>query len=403
MTDSSSEMEDIVNDTSNLNEDQHVKSAKTEGNHCEEDSEEDESEEENWEEGREMEDDELIKAIKAAKEKNRKHPPDLNFEDIIVDISFHPSANIIAAGSVVGDVIFYKYSNEENELLRSVELHVSSCRNVEFSDDGLTLYSCGKDKSIMITDSETGKLKKFYDDAHEDPLYSLYVFDTNIICTGDEEGTVKVWDIRRNKPVMSFKKMEDFVSDMVTNEAKKVLVCSSGDGTITSFNISSKKMLIQSEGYDSELNCMQLIKHERKLVTCSSKGKMYLFNWGEFGYHSDEYFGLKNSINSMVAITENMVVLGYDDGNIRAVNFFPQKQLGVVGQHDFSIESLDISHDGEFIASSSIDQKVKFWNIRYFEDLIAEEKKTDKKIDMEKNLPSSKVKNFSDFFGEMMS
>ena len=44
---------------------------------------------------------------------------------------------------------------------------------------------------------------------------------------------------------MSFKKMEDFVSDMVTNEAKKVLVCSSGDGTITSFNISSKKMLIQ--------------------------------------------------------------------------------------------------------------------------------------------------------------
>ena len=44
---------------------------------------------------------------------------------------------------------------------------------------------------------------------------------------------------------------------------------------------------------------------------------MYLFNWGEFGYHSDEYFGLKNSINSMVAITENMVVLGYDDGNIR--------------------------------------------------------------------------------------
>ena len=77
--------------------------------------------------------------------------------------------------------------------------------------------------------------------------------------------------------------------------------------------------------------------------------------------------------------------------------------MGVVGQHDFSIESLDISHDGEFIASSSIDQKVKFWNIRYFEDLIAEEKKTDKKIDMEKNLPSSKVKNFSDFFGEMMS
>lgn len=55
------------------------------------------------------------------------------------------------------------------------------------------------------------------------------------------------------------------------------------------------------------------------MLTCSSKGKMYLFNWGEFGYHSDEYCGLKNSINSMIAITENMVVAGYEDGNIRYI------------------------------------------------------------------------------------
>ncbi|KAK6637781.1 hypothetical protein RUM44_008203 [Polyplax serrata] len=357
--------------------------------------------EESKENEEEDEDDELVKAIKAAKEKNRKHPPDICFDDLLVDISFHPDNEIVAAGNVVGDVLMYKYSNDSNELLRTLELHVSACRDIEFSSDGAVLYSCGKDKSIMLTDTETGKLKKFYDNAHEDPLYSLYVFDENVICTGDEEGTIKVWDIRRDTPVMSFKKMEDFVSDIITNDAKKFLVCSSGDGTITSFNMSTKKMFIQSEGYDAELNCMQVLKYECKLLAGSSKGKMYLFNWGEFGYHSDEYSGPKSAINKMLAITEHTVIAGYEDGTIRAANFFPQKQLGIVGQHEFSIESMDISHDGEYIASTSLDQRVKFWNIRYFEDLFVKKKKSNKKLEMEKNLPSSKVKNLSDFFGEL--
>lgn len=73
-------------------------------NQKDEGSEEDQDEEEENNDNDEDEDDELVKAIKAAKEKNRKHPPDLNFEDLIVDISFHPGTNIIATGSVVGDV-----------------------------------------------------------------------------------------------------------------------------------------------------------------------------------------------------------------------------------------------------------------------------------------------------------
>lgn len=61
--------------------------------------------EESKENEEEDEDDELVKAIKAAKEKNRKHPPDICFDDLLVDISFHPDNEIVAAGNVVGDVL----------------------------------------------------------------------------------------------------------------------------------------------------------------------------------------------------------------------------------------------------------------------------------------------------------
>nr|CAD7433249.1 unnamed protein product [Timema monikensis] len=49
--------------------------------------------------------DDLIKAIRHEKEKPRDQPPDIQCEDFVVDISFHPSENIIAAATITGDVI----------------------------------------------------------------------------------------------------------------------------------------------------------------------------------------------------------------------------------------------------------------------------------------------------------
>ncbi|KAJ9581791.1 hypothetical protein L9F63_003860 [Diploptera punctata] len=130
-------------------------------------------------EGREEEedddDDELVKAIRKEREKCSEHPPDIQMEDYIVDISFSPSSNIIAAATITGDVVLYKYSNESNEILNSLELHTKACRDIEFSKDGDILFSSSKDKSIMLTDVNTGKLKNFYDNAHEDPIYCLLV------------------------------------------------------------------------------------------------------------------------------------------------------------------------------------------------------------------------------------
>lgn len=82
----------------------------------------------------------------------------------------------------------------------------------------------------------------------------------------------------------------------------------------------------------------------------------------------------------------------------RATHVFPQRHLGVVGQHQLPVESLDISHDGQFIASCSHDQNIKFWTVKYFEDIQVDGKRKAKKAELHNNLPSSKCTNVSDFF-----
>ncbi|GBP40345.1 WD repeat-containing protein 55 homolog [Eumeta japonica] len=217
----------------------------------------------------------------------------------------------------------------------------------------------------------------------------------------DDEGIVKLWDMRKPEACFKIKIGEDNVADMITNETQKYLVCAGGDGALTSIDLKASKIYTTSEEYDSELTCLGLFRSETKLLVGSSKGKLYLFNWKEFGLHSDEYIGHKHSISCMMPITQNVVVTSGEDGVLRAAHMFPHRQLGVVGQHSMPVERLDISHDGRLLASCSLDSDVKFWNISYFEEIeniIDVNKKQNKKKDMSNNLPSSSLKNASDFF-----
>lgn len=51
------------------------------------------------------------------------------------------------------------------------------------------------------------------------------------------------------------------------------------------------------------------------------------------------------------------------------MHLYPHRFLGIVGHHDqeFPIEKLDVSRKGDLIASTSHDQKIRFWNIGYLE------------------------------------
>lgn len=161
---------------------------------------------------------------------------------------------------------------------------------------------------------------------------------------------------------------------------------------------------MQSEEYEEELTSLGLFRSETKLVSGSSKGNLFVYNWEEFGLHSDAFPGPKTAINALVPITENIVVTACEDGTLRATHLFPHRHLGIVGQHNLSIECVDICSTGQFIASSSHNNDIKFWNIEYFEDfekVSQKHKKHSKKNELRNNLPSSEVKNVSDFFSDL--
>lgn len=335
---------------------------------------------------------------------SRDTPEDISFEAAANTIAFHPSQDILAAGDVDGDVYVYSYSCLEggNRELWSSGHHLKSCREVSFSHDGHKLFTVSKDKSIHILNVEEGRLVTRFSKAHSSALNSLLVIDEHLFATGDDGGMLKVWDLRKGTAIMEMRQHEEYISSMAIDENKKLLLTTSGDGTMGVFNIKRRRFELLSEPQSGDLTSVALMKRGKKVACGSSEGTIYLFNWDGFGATSDRFAVKAESIDCMVPVTENVLCTGSIDGVIRAVNILPNRVIGSVGQHlGEPIEQLAKSHTGQLLASCGHDQKVKFWDISSLCSMVVDDYRKRKKSGQLKALSSKASGSREDFFADL--
>ncbi|KAL8194149.1 UNVERIFIED_CONTAM: WD domain repeat-containing protein 55 [Gekko kuhli] len=332
----------------------------------------------------------------------RDTPEDISLDAAANTIAFHPSQDIIAAGDVDGDVYVYSFSCLEggNKELWSSGHHLKSCREVSFSQDGHKLFTVSKDKCVHILNVEEGRLVTRFPKAHSSALNSLLLIDEHLFATGDDSGELKVWDLRKGTSIMETKQHEEYISDMALDGNKKLLLTTSGDGTLGVFNIRRRRFELLSEPQNGDLTAVSFVKRGRKVVCGSSEGTLYLFNWGGLGAASDRFALKAESVDCLVPVTDSVVCTGSTDGVIRAVNILPNRVIGSVGQHvGEPVEQLAKCPTGPLLASCGHDQKVKFWDISSLSSVVVEDyRKRKKRSGQLKSLSGKALGSGEDFF-----
>lgn len=295
-------------------------------------------------------------------------PKQIIFESQVFDLTFHPKENLVAAGLLSGDVFCYKYSVEEkNELKFHSNHHNKSCRTLQFSENGDKLFTASLDKSIVSLDVETGKIVYQQEEAHDNPINRILRLNENLLASGDDDGIVKLWDLRKKKTTMEWQENDDFISDMKYVPEKKNLLVSGADGYFSVFDIRKKDVYARSDNLDDELLSITLVKNKSKVIVGTQEGILNIFSYGSWGDVSDRFPGHPQSIDALCTIDEETICTGSSDGLIRVISILPNKLVGVIGDHgDYPIERLQLSHDNKFMGSCSHDNSIKFWDIDYF-------------------------------------
>jgi len=314
----------------------------------------------------------------------------------LFDISFHPSQNKIGCGVVDGSVYIFQYSANENILLHCYRNHQLTCRALEL--DETVFYSGSKDKSILCCDIESTNVVWNIKQAHESAI-SVLLLKENMLFSGDDEGTVKAWDIRENKEVFTFEKQMDYISDMLFHD--NFLLCTSGS-EIGVYNISQGKLVGKPECYDDELLSISLVKNGNVIVCGSQDGVLNLYNWGKWDDMSEKFHGHPGSIDCISSIDDNIICTGSSDGLIRIIGIHPNKLLGILGEHeDCPVEVLTKSHDNKYMASSSHEESVKFWNIDFFYNIEEDEDGKGEEIESKYEEQKENNNDMKNFFSDL--
>ena len=228
----------------------------------------------------------------------------------------------------------------------------SSIRKVCFGDDCLLFTAA---KTVKVHDLDAGKtIRKMGAASSDSRIYSMCVIDKYLLATGDDAGVFRLWDYRTNRgAAMELKEFDDYVSDLDVQMDKRLVLASSGEGTIAAFNVRAKRLEPpQSEVFEAGFNCIRCLESRGKVLAGSDDGVISVFNKSQLGNISDRFpIDSSVSVERMLVLAGSQVAVGCNDGKTRIVQILPNKVVKELFAHDTPIESLSIQTSTNTIAS----------------------------------------------------
>ncbi|KAF9494305.1 WD40 repeat-like protein [Pleurotus eryngii] len=283
---------------------------------------------------------------------------DISLPDHPFDLVFHPEKAVVFTCLLSGRVHAYAYDDYGNsKKLWSSRPFKKSCRCLDITIDGRTIWCGGKGKALAAIDTASGQVMDKRVGSHNASINRIKVITDHLFATGDDDGVIKIWDQRKSEPIRSYQHHFDYITDFLWLNSKKQLVTTSGDGTLSVVDVRSKqtKPVAHSEDQEDELLAIVPIIGETKFVVGTQLGILSIFNrsagWGDC---VDRVPGHPQSVDTLLALPApfrnnkgSAILTGSSDGFIRAVEILPTKLLGVVADHgDFPVEKMALGRGG---------------------------------------------------------
>ncbi|KAG2383669.1 hypothetical protein C9374_004340 [Naegleria lovaniensis] len=290
-------------------------------------------------------------------EKNQKIyvPKPIIESESVFSIDFHPKLDLITMGLVTGESKIYKYSIDiENTCVATFNHHSEACRKLFFSDDGKLMFSSGSDMKLAVTDIKKGALKYSIKDAHTSPINTLIVIDDDRIATGDDEGCVRIWDIRQRKAIKAYTEHGDYISCFDYAPETGLLYSASADGCISVVDMKKSKPsgLAVTEGLNDDLVSLTTMQSGQLLYAAGASGVIYEFDTDKLFQPKRNIKSLSTSISSMIQVRDGMLTYATDDGVIYSLDTKKSKLSNrLTDQTNEPIIDMSISRDAKYLAN----------------------------------------------------
>ncbi|TMS18318.1 U5 small nuclear ribonucleoprotein 40 kDa protein [Larimichthys crocea] len=252
---------------------------------------------------------------------------------------FHPNGATLASSGFDRLILMWNvYGDCEN--YATLKGHSGAVMELHYNTDGSMLFSASTDKTVGVWDSETGeRIKRLK--GHTSFVNTCYPArrGPQLICTGSDDGTVKLWDIRKKGAIHTFQNTYQVLA-VTFNDTSDQILSGGIDNDIKVWDLRQNKLIYNMHGHGDSVTGLSLSSEGSYLLSNS------MDNTVERGLHDIAF-------HPLIPLPSLSAVLSNEEVHVSSYycNSSPHNLL-----------RCSWSTDGSKIAAGSADRFVYIWD-----------------------------------------
>ncbi|MGO9466477.1 MAG: WD40 repeat domain-containing serine/threonine-protein kinase [Isosphaeraceae bacterium] len=290
---------------------------------------------------------------------------------------------------------------------RTLHGHEGPVFCADFSPDGRTLVSCGKDRTVRFWDVSTGRLLRTITVSSDEVDAVAFSPDGRTVVTGGDDGQVQLWDVATGNRLATIAAHKGPAGAGFSRDGRRLISGGQYDHLIKIWEVKTHQLLSSRKVTDNGLNSGVLSPDGTTLATAGGDGYVRLWNVADLTPKKslragDLLYGLAFSadgtriaaadgggravvwdiktgqprpgfnavthVDDVQAVAflagDRMLVSADGRGNLWLSDASTGNRLATLSGHAAKIWGLSVSPDGMTLATTSSDETVKLWDAR---------------------------------------
>ncbi|HXD87009.1 MAG TPA: WD40 repeat domain-containing protein [Urbifossiella sp.] len=287
-------------------------------------------------------------------------------------VAFSPNGKLIGIADNAGNAAVYApLAANQMPMSTGVIDQTGACLGVAFTADNRSIFTCGYDARARLTHATepdgkpnaltASRVREFV--GHTGSVNDLAVpSEGNLLITGGQDHTVRVWDATTAKQLRSFQgHMDEVVAVAVRSDARQI-ASASIDGAIRLWDMSP------SDDHRALVEATQpiwavAVSPDGKRAAAAGGDKMIRVYDPETGRLEATLAGNKAAVTTIAFFPDgNRLASGGGDRTVRIWDVAAKKAVKEMPGHELPILGVALTSDGKKIVSVSADGTARGWD-----------------------------------------
>ncbi len=279
----------------------------------------------------------------------------------ILSVAFHPSENLLAAGTATGEIWVYRALTGEPFL--TCLGHTDGVWSVAFSPNGCMLASSSDDHTIRLWDINTGQCLSILE-GHTNRVRSVaFSADGSYLASGSDDRTIRVWNVNTGFCFKILQGHTERVWSIALNSDGNLLATGSNDQTVRLWNIGTGDCLKILQGHSSWVRSVAFIPNGDLLASSSDDQTIRLWD-----VNTGDCLKILQGHNSWVQSVafrpdSTLLASGSNDQSIRLWEVSTGDCLKTLQGHIHGVRCVTFHGRGQILASGGDDQTIRIWDV----------------------------------------